>query len=91
MPEASAGSRQVARQVAEGSKAHQDVSGPSRAEVRAIALALARERGRVRQVDLREACGRTTQQAWRTPRRLVHEGLLRKLGTGTWDAAYEKV
>ena len=66
-----------------------DESGPSAAEVRAIALALARERGRVRNVDLREACGLTTQQAWRTLRRLVQDGLLRKLGSGTRDAAYE--
>ncbi|GGR50198.1 ATP-dependent DNA helicase RecG [Deinococcus seoulensis] len=66
-----------------------DASGPSAAEIRAIALALARERGRVRNVDLREACGLSTQQAWRTLRRLVQDGLLRKLGTGTRDAAYE--
>ncbi|MFC3835439.1 MULTISPECIES: helix-turn-helix domain-containing protein [Deinococcus] len=65
-------------------------AGPSRAEVRAIALALARERGRVRNVDLRETCGLTTQQAWRTLRGLVQDGLLRKLGTGTRDAAYEQ-
>ncbi|WP_155297846.1 AlbA family DNA-binding domain-containing protein [Deinococcus kurensis] len=66
-----------------------DSSGPNAAEVRAIALALAREQGRVRNVDLRGACGITTQQAWRTLRRLVQDGLLRKLGTGTRDAAYE--
>ncbi|MCD0169197.1 winged helix-turn-helix transcriptional regulator, partial [Deinococcus sp. 23YEL01] len=70
-------------------RAPRDESGPSAAEVRAIALALARERGRVRNVDLREACGLTTQQAWRTLRRLVQDGLLRKLGSGTRDAAYE--
>lgn len=70
-------------------RAPRDESGPSAAEVRAIALALARERGRVRNVDLREACGLTTQQAWRTLRRLVQDGLLHKLGSGTRDAAYE--
>ncbi|WP_309569643.1 winged helix-turn-helix transcriptional regulator [Deinococcus sp.] len=67
------------------------MSRPSRAEIRAIALALARERGRVRNVDLRDACGLTTQQAWRRLRRMVQDGLLRKLGTGTRDAAYEQV
>ncbi|GGM00049.1 ATP-dependent DNA helicase RecG [Deinococcus aerophilus] len=66
-------------------------SGPSAAEVRAIALALAREKGRVRNADLREACGLNTQQAWRTLRWLVQAGLLRKTGTGTRDAAYELV
>ncbi|PNY80311.1 helix-turn-helix domain-containing protein [Deinococcus koreensis] len=66
-------------------------AGPSRGEIRAIALALAREQGRVRNVDLRAACGLSTQQAWRTLRRLVQDGLLRKLGTGTRDAAYERV
>ncbi|GGK15343.1 ATP-dependent DNA helicase RecG [Deinococcus malanensis] len=66
-----------------------DSAGPTGAEVRAIALALARERGRVRNVDLRLTCGLNTQQAWRALRSLVQAGLLRKLGTGTRDAAYE--
>ncbi|GAA0511806.1 ATP-binding protein [Deinococcus depolymerans] len=81
-----AGGRTAARR---SPRAPRDESGPSAAEVRAIALALARERGRVRNVDLREACGLSTQQAWRTLRRLVQDGLLRKLGSGTRDAAYE--
>ncbi|PTA69512.1 AlbA family DNA-binding domain-containing protein [Deinococcus arcticus] len=68
-----------------------DSGGPSSAEVRAAALTLAREQGRVRNVDLRAACGLNTQQAWRVLRRLVQDGLLRKLGTGTRDAAYELV
>ncbi|GAA5435739.1 ATP-dependent DNA helicase RecG [Deinococcus aquaticus] len=79
-------SRRKARSAA---REPRDTSGPSAAEIRAIALALARERGRVRNVDLREACDLSTQQAWRTLRRLVQDGLLRKLGTGTRDAAYE--
>ncbi|ACO46380.2 helix-turn-helix domain-containing protein [Deinococcus deserti] len=66
-----------------------DGTGPTGAEVRAIALALARERGRVRNVDLRLTCGLNTQQAWRALRSLVQAGLLRKLGTGTRDAAYK--
>jgi len=65
-----------------------DPSGPTPAEMRAVALALARERGRVRNVDLRGACGLNTQQAWRVLRRLVLEGHLLKCGTGTRDAAY---
>ncbi|MVN86057.1 ATP-dependent DNA helicase RecG [Deinococcus sp. HMF7620] len=68
-----------------------ETSGPTGAEVRAVALALAREQGRVRNVDVREACGLNTQQAWRALRHLVQGGLLRKLGTGTRDAAYELV
>ncbi|MFC4637195.1 ATP-binding protein [Deinococcus hohokamensis] len=68
-----------------------DRSGPSGAEIRAVALALAREQGRVRNADLRQTCGLTTQQAWRALRALVQSGLLRKLGTGTRDAAYELV
>ncbi|GMA16998.1 ATP-dependent DNA helicase RecG [Deinococcus metallilatus] len=66
-----------------------DASGPTPAEVRAVALALAREQGRVRNRELREACGLNTQQAWRVLRRLVLEGHLVKRGTGTRDAAYE--
>ncbi|MFC4425801.1 ATP-binding protein [Deinococcus navajonensis] len=64
-------------------------SGPSGAEIRAVALALAREQGRVRNADLRQTCNLNTQQAWRALRSLVQSGLLRKLGTGTRDAAYE--
>jgi ATP-dependent DNA helicase RecG len=67
----------------------QPASGPTPAEARAAALTLARERGRVRNVDLRQACGLTTQQAWRVLRRLVQGGHLVKRGTGTRDAAYE--
>ncbi|WP_339095447.1 ATP-binding protein [Deinococcus sp. VB142] len=63
--------------------------GPSASEVRAIALALARERGRVKNADLREVCGLTNQQAWRVLRGLVDVGLLRRLGSGTRDAYYE--
>ncbi|EYB68717.1 transcriptional regulator [Deinococcus phoenicis] len=70
-------------------RASPDPSGPTPAEVRAVALALARERGRVRNRELREACGLNTQQAWRVLRRLVLEGHLVKRGTGTRDAAYE--
>ncbi len=77
------------RKARSGAREPRDTSGPSAAEIRAIALALARERGRVRNVDLREACDLSTQQAWRTLRQLVQGGLLRKLGTGTRDAAYE--
>ncbi|MBB5235505.1 ATP-binding protein [Deinococcus budaensis] len=66
-----------------------DPSGPTPAEIRAVALALARERGRVRNVDLRATCGLNTQQAWRVLRRLVLEGHLVKRGSGTRDAAYE--
>ena len=83
-----ASGRQKAQNVATG---RHEGAGPSRAEVRAIALALARERGRVRNVDLRDACGLNTQQAWRMLRGLVQDGLLRKLGTGTRDAAYEQI
>ena len=64
-------------------------AGPSASEVRAIALTLARERGRVRNADLREVCGLTNQQAWRVLRSLVDVGLLRRLGSGTRDAYYE--
>ncbi|WP_272976997.1 ATP-binding protein [Deinococcus geothermalis] len=64
-------------------------SGPTPAEVRAVALALAREQGRVRNRDLRDACDLNTQQAWRVLRRLVLEGHLVKRGRGTRDAAYE--
>lgn len=81
--------QQTAPKPARSPRRPADSSGPNTAEVRAIALALAREQGRVRNVDLRAACGITTQQAWRTLRRLVQDGLLRKLGTGTRDAAYE--
>lgn len=63
-------------------------AGPSGAELRAMALALARERGRVRNADVREASGLNTQQAWRVLRGLVKQGLLFKTGTGTRDAAY---
>ncbi|MEW6421483.1 MAG: ATP-binding protein [Deinococcota bacterium] len=64
-------------------------TGPTPAEVRAVALALAREQGRVRNRDLRAACGLNTQQAWRVLRRLVLDGHLVKRGSGTRDAAYE--
>ena len=64
-------------------------AGPSPSETRAIALALARERGRVRNADLCEVCGLTHQQAWRVLRGLVNAGLLRRLGSGTRDAYYE--
>ncbi|GAA5511495.1 hypothetical protein Dcar01_00205 [Deinococcus carri] len=70
-------------------RAAPDPSGPTPAEVRAVALALARERGRVRNRELRDACDLNTQQAWRVLRRLVLEGHLVKRGTGTRDAAYE--
>ncbi|WP_019586870.1 AlbA family DNA-binding domain-containing protein [Deinococcus apachensis] len=70
-------------------RAAPDPSGPTPAEVRAVALALVRERGHVRNRELREACGLSTQQAWRVLRRLVLEGHLVKRGTGTRDAAYE--
>lgn len=70
-------------------RAAPDPTDPTPAEVRAIALTLARERGRVRNRELRDACGLTTQQAWRVLRRLVQEGHLVKRGTGTRDAAYE--
>ncbi|WP_199698585.1 helix-turn-helix domain-containing protein [Deinococcus cavernae] len=66
-----------------------DPHAPSAAEVRAIALALAREQGRVRNRDLRGTCGLNTQQAWKILRRLVLDGHLRKSGNGTRDAAYE--
>lgn len=71
------------------SRTARDPSGPTPAEMRAVALALARERGRVRNVDLRGTCGLNTQQAWRVLRRLVLEGHLVKRGSGTRDAAYE--
>ncbi|MDB5044458.1 MAG: ATP-dependent helicase RecG, partial [Deinococcus sp.] len=62
--------------------------GPSAAEVRAVALALAREQGSVRNVELRAACALTPQQSWRVLRRLVQDGLLLKRGVGKRDAAY---
>lgn len=68
-----------------------DPHAPSPAEVKAIALALAREQGRVRNVDLRNTCGLNTQQAWKILRKLVLEGHLKKSGTGTRDAAYELI
>ncbi|WP_291426433.1 helix-turn-helix domain-containing protein [Deinococcus sp.] len=61
---------------------------PTTAEVRAIALALAREQGQVRNVQLRETCGLNNQQAWRALRKLVDDGLLLRIGKGTRDAAY---
>lgn len=66
-----------------------DEAVPTPAEVRAIALALARENGKVRNVDLRQTCGLKTQQAWKVLRKLVLDGLLVKTGTGTRDAAYK--
>lgn len=84
-------SRTTTPQAPSGNAKTGRLSGPSSAEVRAIALALARERGRVRNADLRLACGVNTQQAWRALRKLVLDGLLRKLGTGTRDAAYELI
>lgn len=65
-----------------------DPHAPSAAEVQAIALALARERGQVRNVDLREICHLSTQQAWKVLRKLVLAGHLSKTGSGTRDAAY---
>ncbi|WP_034387791.1 helix-turn-helix domain-containing protein [Deinococcus sp. YIM 77859] len=65
-----------------------DPGAPTLAEVRAAALALAREQGRVRNRELREACGLSPQQAWRVLRRLVLEGHLVKQGSGTRDASY---
>ncbi|THF68813.1 ATP-dependent DNA helicase RecG [Deinococcus sp. Arct2-2] len=62
--------------------------GPSAAEVRAVALALAREQGSVRNVELRAACALTPQQSWRVLRRLVQDGLLLRRGVGKRDAAY---
>ncbi|ANE43438.1 AlbA family DNA-binding domain-containing protein [Deinococcus puniceus] len=62
--------------------------GPSAAEVRAVALALAREQGSVRNAELRAACALTPQQSWRVLRRLVQDGLLLKRGVGKRDAAY---
>lgn len=73
------------------SKRVPDPHAPSPAEVKAIALALAREQGRVRNVDLRNTCGLNTQQAWKILRKLVLEGHLKKSGTGTRDAAYELI
>ncbi|UQN05844.1 helix-turn-helix domain-containing protein [Deinococcus sp. QL22] len=64
------------------------IDGPSAAEVRAVALALAREQGSVRNVELRAACALTPQQSWRVLRRLVQDGLLLKRGVGKRDAAY---
>ncbi len=62
--------------------------GPSRAEIRAIALALARERGRVCNADLRQACGLTSAQAWRVLRGLTDSGHLERTGQGR-RAAYQ--
>ncbi|MFC5847825.1 ATP-binding protein [Deinococcus petrolearius] len=66
-----------------------DPSALTTAEIRAVALTLARERGQVRNAELRETCGLKTQQAWRVLRRLVQDGLLVKRGNGTRDAYYE--
>ncbi|WP_041221970.1 AlbA family DNA-binding domain-containing protein [Deinococcus proteolyticus] len=62
--------------------------GPSRAEIRAIALALAREKGAVCNADLRGACGLTQPQAWRVLRGLVQSGHLERTGGGR-SAAYQ--
>ena len=62
---------------------------PSSAEVRAIALALAREQGRVTNAALRAACGLGSPQAWRALRALVSSGLLVKCGKGRRDTYYE--
>lgn len=66
-----------------------DPSAPTPAEIRAVALTLARERGQVRNAELRETCGLKTQQAWRVLRGLVQGGLLVRRGSGTRDAYYE--
>lgn len=66
-------------------------NGPSQAEIRAIALTLARERGQVTNAALREACGLNTQQAWKVLRQLVLENLLNKSGTGTRNTKYHLV
>ena len=88
-PEETAENTQLARPPR--SKRVLDPHAPSPAEVKAIALALAREQGRVRNVDLRNTCGLNTQQAWKILRKLVLEGHLKKSGTGTRDAAYELI
>ena len=88
-PEEAAENTQLARPPR--SKRVIDPHAPSPAEVKAIALALAREQGRVRNVDLRNTCGLNTQQAWKILRKLVLEGHLKKSGTGTRDAAYELI
>lgn len=88
-PEEAAENTQLARPPR--SKRVLDPHAPSPAEVKAIALALAREQGRVRNVDLRNTCGLNTQQAWKILRKLVLEGHLKKSGTGTRDAAYELI
>ena len=88
-PEETAENTQLARPPR--SKRVIDPHAPSPAEVKAIALALAREQGRVRNVDLRNTCGLNTQQAWKILRKLVLEGHLKKSGTGTRDAAYELI
>lgn len=62
--------------------------GPSAEEIRAIALALAREQGEVRNRDLRALCGMSNQQAWRVLRSLVLAGLLVRQGKSKWDASY---
>lgn len=56
--------------------------GPSRDEIRAIALTLARERGAVSNADLRAACGLNQAQAWRVLRALVDSGHLERVGAG---------
>lgn len=61
--------------------------GPSRAEIRAIALALAREKGSVCNADLRAACGLTQAQAWRVLRSLLDGRHLERVGQGR-SAAY---
>ncbi|MDO4263774.1 MAG: ATP-dependent DNA helicase RecG, partial [Deinococcus sp.] len=60
--------------------------GPSRDEIRAIALALAREKGTVCNADLRGACGLTQPQAWRVLRGLVESGHLERTGAGRSSA-----
>lgn len=57
-------------------------------EIRAVALALARE-GQVRNRDLRQVCQLTNQQAWRVLSSLVRAGLLVRVGTNKRDAAYQ--
>ncbi|UFA51384.1 helix-turn-helix domain-containing protein [Deinococcus radiophilus] len=68
--------------------AAEHLHGPTRDEIRAIALALAREKGAVRNPDLRQACGLNVQQAWRVLRKLCDEGHLRRTGQGR-SAAYQ--
>lgn len=63
-------------------------NGPTRDEIRAVALALARENGTVTNLALRSACQLSSQQAWRVLRKLVGEGLLIRRGSGGKNVSY---